>query len=218
VLKNGILTSVPNQTVVLLVDISGSTRATDIKPTRLDAMVAAMTAFVDRLPERFEVGVVSFSTTAQVLQPPTRDRRLVSRALGYLGPEASTAIGYGLAAAVRITVDTLAQEGIRRAPGQFLPAVIVLASDGAQNRGTITPIGAAMRAKAAGIRVSAIAVGRLDGAVVFGFGIYTTKVSVPPDRKTVAEIAQLTGGESFTAESASRLEEIYKGLAASIAR
>jgi Ca-activated chloride channel family protein len=218
VLENGVLTSVPNQMVILLVDISGSTRATDIEPTRLDAMVVAMRAFVERLPERFEVGVVAYSTTARIIQTPTRDRRLVFRALGYLGQEAATATGSGVAAAVRLAVDSLAQKGIRRAPGQYLPAVVVLASDGAQNRGAITPIEAAALAKAAGIRVNGIAVGTPGGKVSFGEGPSKVSVAVPPDPATVAQIARRSGGEAFNAPSAERLDAILNSLASSISQ
>ena len=218
VLKNGVLTSVPNQTVVLLVDVSGSMRATDVRPTRLDATVAAMQTFLGQLPKRFEVGVVSFSTTAKVVQTPTRDRPLVLKALGSLSPQAATGLGDGLAAAVTLTVASLAQQGIRRAPGHDLPAVIVLESDGAQNRGTITPLQAARRAKAAGLRVDGVALGTRNGVVKFGYGAYITHVPVPPDPKTVAQIAQVTGGETFTAPTAGRLQAIYSSLASSIAR
>jgi Ca-activated chloride channel family protein len=218
VLKNGVLTSVPKRTVVLLVDVSGSMRATDVRPTRLAATVDAMKAFLGQLPARFEVGVVTFSSTAKVVQPPTRDRRLVLKALGSLAPDAGTSLGDGLASAVTLTVASLEREGIRRAPGHDLPAVIVLESDGAQNRGAVSPVEAAQRAKAAGIPVDGIALGSSDGVVSFGFGNFKSTVHVPPDPKTVARIAQVTGGTTFNAPSAARLHAIYSGLAARIAR
>jgi Ca-activated chloride channel family protein len=218
VFKNGVLAAVPNQTVVLLVDVSGSMRATDVRPTRLAATVAATRTLLARLPRRFEVGLVSFSSTAKVDQVPTLDRGLVLRALGLLSPEAGTGLGDGLTAAVNLTVASLAKDGIRRAPGNDLPAVIVLESDGAQNRGAVEPLAAARAAKAAGLRVDGIALGTHDGVVTFGFGAYTTHVPVPPDPQTVAAIARVTGGANFTATTAARLDAIYSGLAASIAR
>jgi Ca-activated chloride channel family protein len=78
VFKDGVLTSVPNPTVVLLVDVSGSMRASDVKPTRLGATVASMKSFLGRLPKRFEVGLVEFSSTANVLQSPTSTARACS--------------------------------------------------------------------------------------------------------------------------------------------
>ena len=222
VLKHGVLTSVPEQTVVFLVDVSGSMRATDVHPTRLAATVAAMQMFLDRLPKRFEVGLVSFSTTAQVVQAPTRNRPLLRQALTTLAPVSGTALGDGLAAAVKLTVASLAREGIRRAPGNDLPAVIILESDGAQNRGTKTPVQAALEAKAAGIRVDGVALGTPSGSVAFGTaappGSYATTVPVPPDPQTVAQIAQVTGGEPFTARSAGRLDTIFRTLGSNINR
>jgi Ca-activated chloride channel family protein len=218
VFKNGVLAAVPNQTVVLLVDVSGSMRASDVRPTRLDATVAATKTLLARLPQRFAVGLVSFSSTAKVVQVPTPNRRLVLRALGSLVPEAGTSLGDGLTAAVKLTVASLAKDGIRRAPGHDLPAVIVLESDGAQNRGFVEPLAAARAAKAAGLRVDGIALGTRNGVVTFGFGAYLTHVPVPPDPQTVAEIARVTGGANFTATTAARLDAIYSGLAASISR
>ena len=217
VFKNGILTSVPNQTVVLLVDVSGSMRATDITPTRLGATVASLKAFLGRLPKRFEVGLVTFSTTARVVQSPTLDRPRLLNALSTLSPQAATGLGDGLGAAVTLTVASLKREGIRRAPGHDLPAVIVLQSDGAQNRGSLSPMQAARRAKAAGLRVDGVALGTRDGVVKFGFGNYASSVPVPPDPATVAQIAAVTGGVDFRAPTAARLRAIYSGLAASIA-
>ena len=85
-----------NATVMLVVDVSGSMRADDVEPTRLDAAISAMRTFLDRLPKRFKVGLVAFSSEAEVLSPPTRDRQAIRDALGYLQPEAGTAIGDGL--------------------------------------------------------------------------------------------------------------------------
>ena len=220
VLKNGVLTSVPQQTVVFLVDVSGSMRATDIRPTRLAATVAAMQTFLDRLPARFEVGLVSFSTTAKVVEAPTRNRPLLRQALSTLSPVSGTSLGDGLAAAVKLTVASLAQEGIRRAPGNDLPAVIILESDGAQNRGAITPLQAALQAKAAGIRVDGVALGTPGGSVTFGYGIYAKyhPIPVPPDPQTVAQIARVTGGEPFTAPSSNRLGTIFRTLGSNISR
>jgi Ca-activated chloride channel family protein len=218
VLKNGVLTSVPEQTVVFLVDVSGSMRATDIRPTRLAATVTAMQSLLDRLPTRFEVGLVSFSTSATIVQAPTRNRAILRQALTTLSPVAGTSLGDGLAAAVKLTVASLAQEGIRRAPGNDLPALIILESDGAQNRGTNTSLQAALQAKAAGIRVDGVALGTPDGSVPFGYGSYASTVPVPPDPQTVAQIAQVTGGEPFTAPSANRLNAIFRTLGSNISR
>lgn len=200
--------------VVLIVDVSGSMRATDVRPTRLAAAVAAMRTFVDRLPKGVEVGIVSFSTGAEVVLQPTADRAAAAAALGRLGPQAGTALGSGLAAATSLAADALRREGIRRVPGRFLPAAIVLESDGAQNRGPTSPADAALAAKRAGIRVYGVALGTPNGTVTAGPSAIT--VPVPPDPATVRSIARVTRGEAFAARTAAELNADYARLAATI--
>ncbi len=215
---SGPLVTTANPTVVFLVDVSGSMRATDIEPGRLDAAVAAMRTFLTRLPGTSRVGLVAFSSTTAVEVAPTLDRASVLTALGQLSPEAGTALGDGLAAAVKLTVGSLERDGIRRSPGHDLPATIVLESDGAQNRGALTPLMAAQLAKAAGIRVDGVALGTAHGTVTYGYGEYQQAIPVPPDPRAVALIARVTGGEAFTATDAQRLVGIYRRLGSNIAR
>jgi Ca-activated chloride channel family protein len=212
--------SVPdnNGTVILVVDVSGSMRANDVEPTRLDAAVNAMRTFLDKLPPQFKVGLVAFSSEPEVLSAPTRDRQLVREALGYLMPEAGTAIGDGLQVAVRLVQSSLARAGVQRKPGQQLPAAIVLMSDGAQNRGFLQPLQAARNAKAAGVKVYTVALGTPGGVVSFGFGLYINSIPVPPDPATMRLIANATGGTTYSARSAERLSNIYKSLGSSIGR
>jgi len=212
--------SVPenNGTVILVVDVSGSMRANDVEPTRLDAAVSAMRTFLDRLPPQFKVGLVAFSSEPEVLSAPTRDRQLIREALGYLMPEAGTAIGDGLQVGVRLVQGSMARAGVVRKPGQQLPAAIVLMSDGAQNRGFLQPLQAARNAKAAGIKVYTVALGTPGGVVSFGFGLYINSIPVPPDPATMRLIANATGGATYTARTAERLSGIYKSLGSSIGR
>ncbi len=205
-----------NGTVIFLVDVSGSMSANDVEPTRLDAAVTAMRTFLDRLPPKFKVGLVTFSSEPEVLAAPTRDRQLIRDALGYLTPEAGTALGDGLHAAVRLAVTSLAKDGVQREPGKNLPAAIVLESDGAQNRGILQPLQAAQQAKAAGLRVYGVALGTPNGVVSFGFGLYINSIPVPPDPATVRQIATTTGGKAYSARTANRLVDIYKSLGSSI--
>jgi Ca-activated chloride channel family protein len=205
-----------NGTVIFLVDVSGSMSANDVEPTRLDAAVTAMRTFLDRLPPKFKVGLVTFSSEPEILAPPTRDRQLIRDALSYLTPEAGTALGDGLHTAVRLAVTSLAKDGVQREPGKTLPAAIVLESDGAQNRGILQPLQAAQQAKAAGVRVYGVALGTPNGVVSFGFGLYVNSIPVPPDPATVRQIATTTGGKAYTARTANRLIDIYKSLGSSI--
>jgi Ca-activated chloride channel homolog len=212
--------SVPDQnaTVVLVVDVSGSMRANDVEPTRLDAAVGAMRTFLDKLPKQFKVGLVAFSSEPEILAPPTSERGTVRDALGYLQPEAGTAIGDGLQVGVRVITTSLARQGVFHKPGKELPAAIVLLSDGAQNRGVLQPLQAAANAKAAGIRVYTVALGTPGGQVSFGFGLYVNHIPVPPDPPTMRAIARSTGGITYTARNASSLSKIYRTLGSSLGR
>ena len=212
--------SVPEQnaTVVFLVDVSGSMRSTDVKPTRLDAAINAMQTLVEKLPKSYKVGLVTFSSEPAVIEPPTADRQAILNALTYLQPQAATALGDGLAAAVKTTVDSLKSAGVTRKPGKDLPAAIVLESDGAQNRGNLSPLQGAELAKNAGIPVDGVALGTPNGTVTFGFGFYQDTIPVPPDPAAVQLIAHVTGGKAYSAPDAQRLQSIYRTLGSSIGR
>jgi Ca-activated chloride channel family protein len=188
-----------HSTVILLVDVSGSMSARDVEPTRLDAAAAAMRTFLDHLPQRVDVGLVQFSFEPEVLVPPTADRDLVRESLGYLWPEAGTAIGDALARTVRLV------------HGQ---GGIVLLSDGKQNHGRLTALQGAARAHDRGVRVDTIALGTPNGTL-FEAGHFDP---VPPDPPLMKAIARATGGRAFTARSASALGGIYAHLGGTIAR
>jgi Ca-activated chloride channel family protein len=209
-------TRVDNATVVLLVDVSGSMRATDVEPTRLDAATAAIRRFLDRLPPHFKVGLVQFSTEPDVLARPTHDRARVRAALTYLHPEAGTAIGDALAMAANLVQRSLAEDGIQPAPGKHVPGAIVLISDGTQSAGKLPPDRGATFARDAGIRVDTVALGTADGLVTVPPS--TVLLPAPPDPPLMRSIAQETDGRTFTAHSASRLGAVFGGLGSSIGR
>ncbi len=207
-----------NATVVLLVDVSGSMRSNDVEPTRLDAATAAMKNFLNRLPKQFKVGLVAFSSDAEPLVAPTSNRSSVEQSINLLEPEAGTALGDGIMSAVRMLQTSLRAEGYVRRPGKPVPGVIVLLSDGAQNRGTFQPLQAAHVAKLSGIRIYPVSLGTPTGKVSFGFGAFTNSVAVPPDPATMTQIAAATGGKSYTAQTASSVVQIYRTLGSSIGR
>ena len=82
-----------HETVILAIDVSGSMRATDVKPTRLAASQAAARAFVDAQPRSTRIGIVTFAGTASLVQPPTENREDVAQAIERLQPQRGTAIG-----------------------------------------------------------------------------------------------------------------------------
>jgi Ca-activated chloride channel family protein len=208
-------------TVVLLVDVSGSMRASDVKPSRLGAAQRAMEAFVATIPKGVRVGLVSFSTGPNELVIPTTDRSILSEGIDLLAPEAGTAIGDGIALAVQV-----AKQAVGSAPrgrDGKRPAAIVLLSDGAQTRGTLAPLQGADRARDAGIRVFTVALGTDHGSLGIGpFGGYGfggglgRRFPVRPDPVTLAAIAQETGGKTYRAASARKVNDVYKQLGSSI--
>jgi Ca-activated chloride channel homolog len=210
-------------TVVLLVDVSGSMRASDVKPSRLGAAQSAMERFMTTVPKQVKVGLVSFSSEPDVLVIPTTDRQILNEGVGLLAPEAGTAIGDGLAVAVDV-----AKSAVGSAPrgrDGKRPAAIILLSDGAQTRGTLAPLQGADRARDAGIRVYTVVLGtnhgtldfgQLGGGFGFGGGFGGRRLAVRPDPVTLAAISRETGGKTYRAESAQKVSDVYKQLGSSI--
>ncbi len=207
-----------NATVILLVDVSGSMAAGDIAPTRMAAAVSSMHLFLSKLPKSDKVGLVTFSNRTQIIDAPTTDRAAISSGLDVLSPEAGTALGDGVVASVHLLVSTLAAAGVHHKPGEYLPAAIVLESDGAQNRGTVTPFAAANLAKAEGIRIYGVALGTPGGKVTEGSGLAEISIPVPPSPGTVALLARATGGQAASATNANTLDSIYSNLGTSVGR
>lgn len=218
----------PNEraSVVLVVDTSGSMRATDVKPTRLGAAKRAMQAFLEHAPASLRVGIVSFSDEAQVVVPPTADRAQLTRGIDVLGPGFGTALGDGIARAVELARTAAGGTGgsgaaaitpLRDAKGHALASILLL-SDGAQTRGILSPGQGAERAQQAGIPVYTIALGTDGGTILAGPPGQEQVIPVPPDRETLGAIAEYTGAESFDAESAGALEKVYAGLGSRVGR
>jgi Ca-activated chloride channel family protein len=202
--------------VLLLVDVSESMRALDVSPTRLQAAVRAMHDFVQAVPARDRVGLVTFSDKVETLVDPTTDHAAVDSRLDTLSPQGGTALGEGVEAAVRLLVSSIVAQGIRRTPGRDLPAAIVLESDGAQNRGSVTPYQAAQVAAAAGIPIYGVALGKREAFITQGSGFYALKIPVPPSPSTVGLLARRTGGKAYSATNAESLDSVYRRLGASI--
>jgi Ca-activated chloride channel family protein len=213
-------------TVVLLVDVSGSMRASDVKPTRLLAAAHAMSLFAGKVPKKVKIGLISFSTGPDILVPPTTDRALLQEGIELLEPEGGTAIGDGLGIAVQVVQSAVGD--VKKSKDGKIPGAIVLLSDGAQTRGDLTPLQGADRAKRAGIRVFTVALGTNHGTLgggtlgggTFGGSLFggSGRFAVRPDPVTLAAIARDTDGTTFRAQSADKVEQVYKKLGKSIAR
>ena len=209
--------------VVLVVDVSGSMRATDVKPTRLAAAKRAMRSFLERSPDTLRIGVVAFSDEAQVVVSPTVDREALTQGIALLGPGFGTAIGDALARAVDLARTATAETGttapspVKDEEGRSLASILLL-SDGAQTRGLLSPGQGAQRAQTAGIPVFTIALGTDEGTIMAGPPGQEQLIPVPPDRETLSAIAEYTGAESFDAQSADAVEKVYRGLGSRVGR
>src|SRR5688500_3772319 len=122
-------------TVMLAIDTSASMAATDVSPTRLDAARAAAASFVDDLPDRLRVGVVTFDRAARVIAPPTTDHSVIREALDNLVTGPGTAAGEGIFVSLA-AIETSRTAGDNRGDsndgtsGDRSVAAIVLLSDG----------------------------------------------------------------------------------------
>jgi Ca-activated chloride channel family protein len=194
-------------TVMLAVDVSESMRATDVKPSRIQAAERAVRAFVDTLPPRFRLGLVAFAGSAQVLVPPTHQRDLVKNAVRNLQLQQQTAIGEGIFASLHAIENVPADKGKRP------PARIVLLSDGATNAGRPNAEAAAA-AKKHGVPVSTIAFGTDHGTVT----VQEEVVPVPADRDALRKIADDTGGRFAAAATEKDLRQTYQNLGSRLAQ
>lgn len=202
-------------TVVLVVDVSLSMQATDVEPSRLAAAQAAAKAFADQLTPGVNLGLVSFAGTAAVLVSPTADREPVKRAVDGLKLSESTATGEAIFAALQ-SVETFSQAlaGGEEGPP---PARIVLMSDGKQTvPGGVTPeedprgsFSAARTAADSGIPVSTISFGTEYGSIEISRG---ERTQVAVDDASMQRIAELSGGQFFTAATEEELRQVYAEL------
>jgi Ca-activated chloride channel family protein len=206
--------------------VSGSMNATDVEPTRLVSSQRAAAGFVEQLPEKFRVGIVSFASTAQTLTRPTTDRAAVYEAIGSLHAEGATAMGDGIERALDVKrPPTPASTGsaARPAPpaqqggGNEAPLVVLLLSDGANTQGRTQPMEAADDAKELGVPVFTIALGTERGMVdVPDETGNLRRIPVPPDKLTLQRIADITGARFFAAPSNEDLKDVYRELGSKI--
>jgi Ca-activated chloride channel family protein len=196
-------------TVIMAVDVSLSMKATDIDPTRFQAMQTAAKQFVDVLPGRINLGLVSFAGTATTLVPPTTDRAQVRTAIDHLQLAEATAIGEAVFTSLSAIQNF--QDSLDTPSRDLPPARIVLLSDGYNTvgRDDTQAIDAATTAK---VPVSTIAFGTDYGTL----DLNGETVPVPVDRATLKKIADDTGGSYSQAASASELQKVYADLGSQI--
>ncbi|MGM1065006.1 VWA domain-containing protein [Saccharothrix sp. Mg75] len=192
-------------TVMLVIDTSLSMKATDVKPSRLEAAQVAAKSFADGLTPGINLGLISFAGSATVLVAPTTDRGAVTSSIDGLKLAQSTATGDAIVAALA-AIDSFGKV-VGGADGPP-PARVVLMTDGKETVGTRKAFDAAEDAKKAGIPISTISFGTEEGVVE----IEGRRQDVPVDDDSMKEIAKLSGGEFFKAASAEELRRVYDTL------
>ncbi len=192
-------------TVMLAIDVSLSMEADDVAPTRIEAAQEAARAFVQELPPTYNLGLVSFAKSANVLVPPTKDRSQVNSAIDGLTLAEATATGEAVFTSLD-AIRTVPSDGADGAP----PARIVLLSDGFRTSGRSVE-DASAAALAANVPVSTIAFGTDAGMV----DIRGTLQRVPVDRLALEQMAETTKGFFYEAASVSELKQVYEDMGSS---
>jgi Ca-activated chloride channel family protein len=231
--------TLPSQhgTVILAMDVSGSMRAADVEPSRLEAAQAAARTFVQEQPRTTRIGVVSFAGTAAVVQSPTQSREDILQAIDRFQLQRGTAIGSGIIMSLAtifpdagldigelmygreyprpsrrnapLKQDKAEKKDFKPVPpGSYTSAVIVLLSDGQTTTGP-DPIEAARMAADRGVRIFTVGIGTVNGATI-GFGGWSMRVSL--DEEALKEVAKMTRGEYFYAGNAPDLKKVYQSL------
>ena len=225
-----------HETVILAIDVSGSMRAVDVKPTRLAAAQEAARAFINDQPSNVKIGLVSFAGTAAVVQPPTENRDDLLAAIDRFQLQRATAVGSGLLVSLKaifpdVEFDLRASNPRPKAdrngkslddqakapkkeppkpvpPGSYTAAAIILLTDGQTTTGP-DPIEAARMAAERGVRVYTVGVGTVEGEVI-GWEGWSMRVKL--DEDSLKKIANVTRGEYYYAGNAKDLKQIYKGM------
>ena len=227
------------QTIMLAMDVSGSMRATDVKPNRLVASQDAAKAFLAELPRNIRVGIVAFAGTASVVQPPTLSREDLVTAIDKFQLQRGTAIGNGIVVSLSelfpdagIDVQSMMM-GRDRQRGVAIDQPPVLGKDGKEKKPFVpvapgsyasaaiilltdgqrtTGVDSMDAAKAAadrGVRIYTVGVGTVDGETI-GFEGWSMRVKL--DEETLKGIARNTQAEYFYAGTAADLKKVYESL------
>ncbi|MDD4922804.1 MAG: VWA domain-containing protein [Bacteroidales bacterium] len=192
--------------IVVALDISSSMLAEDLKPNRLEAAKNVASSFISGRPND-NIGLVVFSAESFTQCPLTTDHAVLLNLFGGIQSgmiEDGTAIGLGLANAVSRIKDSQAKS-----------KVIILLTDGSNNRGDIDPITAADIAKTFGVRVYTIGIGTKGKAPYpfqTAYGVQYQNIDVVIDEQPLRQIASITGGEYYRATNNNKLKSIYEEI------
>jgi Ca-activated chloride channel family protein len=198
--------------VVLSIDVSRSMLAEDLPPNRMEAAKIAAREFVQALPRGFRVGLVTFSSYATTVVPPTTEKSKILDAIDLLSTEFATAIGDGLMEAIWNLpgrVRPLTPGGTPPpVSGPLPPGIVVLLSDGQSNRGTL-PLEAARIARDLQVKVYTVGVGTPEGTFL---SIGGRSIWVRLNEESLRGMAETTGGAYYRTTNISELRRVYRQL------
>jgi Ca-activated chloride channel homolog len=196
-------------TLVLVLDVSGSMAANDVRPTRFAAAKAIARRFIDGAPDGYRLALIAFSDHVAVSASPTHDLDVVRGALGRAktGPQ-GTALNDAAVRAVQVGATVRGT-----VKGKRPPAVVVLISDGGQTAGRVSAQQAAIRARQARIPLVSILVGTPDGVVQQKIqGGFTERLQVPAQPQTLQTLATQSGGRFVSGPAAVDVAGTYDEL------
>ncbi len=207
-------------TVILAFDVSGSMAANDLKPMRIEAAKAAAREFVENQPASILIGVVAFSDSGFSIQPPTNDKEALYVAINRLSPERGTSLAQGILAALNVVAPVFVEEVSEDPnalpmptptpvpPGTFIPAVIVLLTDGDNNLNP-DPLELAQEARRRGVRIDTVGIGSPEGTTLT---IDAFLVHTQLNEGILQEIARVTQGTYYNAQNEDDLRAIYEEI------
>lgn len=227
----------PIDRLIIAIDSSGSMRADDVQPSRIEVARQTARRLIDAMPASAQVGVVSQAANAALVQAPTRDREALNAALDRLALQPGSALGSGIAVALaqllpeaKVDVEALVGGVSRRSlsgdaprepyalpdppvePGSRKDALLVVLADGDSNFGP-DPRKIAEIAQRWGVRIYTVGIGTPQGVVLRGEG-YAARVRL--EEKTLREVAQISAGEYFAIGDQDAPARIYASLSGRI--
>lgn len=204
-------------TMCLILDKSLSMAATDVDPTRIDAVKAAATETVRNAPGELQLTVIAFASSEDVetVIEPSLNREEALTRINAIQLADGTALGEGIYAAINV-VQSMEDSPLRStqelAESDKPPVACVALSDGASVDGR-PPFEAAQAAADLGIPIYTVAFGTNDGLIPVNGQLIAAK----PDRDNLKQVAELTGGEFYEAVTTDQLEEIFSSITTRVA-
>ena len=209
-----------DQSLMIVLDVSGSMRANDVKPSRIEVATDMVRQFIDRQPAHVKLGIVLVSSAASVVQVPTQDREALHRAIEQLPLQPGSALGTGVLVSLKQLAPDVKLDAAAILRGEWPPAASLKTSDAAghaaivmitDGQGNLGPNlnDMAKLTQVLGLKIYTLGVGTPEGAVLKADGI---QARVKLDEAPLQQVAEITGGEYFRAASGKDIGRLYDSL------